>query len=176
MEPEPRQTPLVPGFSYRPATPQSPRKTWTPAGATGNGRSRGATIAHAPLSVEGRRRLVERCKTRPIAHVAAENSKPTASRSAAAPSHANWARWGSTDGASSTPTRAEPGYEWTSAVRSCRQSQIRLPPPHLVDVSDRVCSGLDQEVGEHVGESFGLVLGDEGGRVGDLDQPTRLTE
>ncbi|MFS7873105.1 IS481 family transposase [Streptomyces asiaticus] len=28
--------------------------------------------ANAPLSVEGRRRLVERCKTRPIAHVAAE--------------------------------------------------------------------------------------------------------
>ncbi|GGQ19892.1 hypothetical protein GCM10010279_29680 [Streptomyces mutabilis] len=28
--------------------------------------------ANAPLSIEGRRRLVERCKTRPIAHVAAE--------------------------------------------------------------------------------------------------------
>jgi transposase len=27
---------------------------------------------NAPLSVEGRRRLIERCKTRPIAHVAAE--------------------------------------------------------------------------------------------------------
>lgn len=27
---------------------------------------------NAPLSVEGRRRLVERCRTRPIAHVAAE--------------------------------------------------------------------------------------------------------
>lgn len=30
------------------------------------------THANAPLSVEGRRRLVERCRTRPIAHVAAE--------------------------------------------------------------------------------------------------------
>ncbi|MFB8026878.1 MULTISPECIES: IS481 family transposase [unclassified Streptomyces] len=30
------------------------------------------THANAPLSVEGRRRLIERCKTRPIAHVAAE--------------------------------------------------------------------------------------------------------
>lgn len=30
------------------------------------------THANAPLSFEGRRRLVERCKTRPIAHVAAE--------------------------------------------------------------------------------------------------------
>lgn len=30
------------------------------------------THANAPLSVEGRRRLVERCKSRPIAHVAAE--------------------------------------------------------------------------------------------------------
>jgi transposase len=30
------------------------------------------THANAPLSIEGRRRLVERCKTRPIAHVAAE--------------------------------------------------------------------------------------------------------
>lgn len=28
--------------------------------------------ANAPLTVEGRRRLVERCRTRPIAHVAAE--------------------------------------------------------------------------------------------------------
>lgn len=28
--------------------------------------------ANAPLSIEGRRRLVERCRTRPIAHVAAE--------------------------------------------------------------------------------------------------------
>lgn len=28
--------------------------------------------ANAPLSLEGRRRLIERCKTRPIAHVAAE--------------------------------------------------------------------------------------------------------
>lgn len=27
---------------------------------------------NAPLSVEGRRRLVERCRTRPIAHIAAE--------------------------------------------------------------------------------------------------------
>lgn len=30
------------------------------------------THANAPLSREGRRRLIERCKTRPIAHVAAE--------------------------------------------------------------------------------------------------------
>lgn len=30
------------------------------------------THANAPLSIEGRRRLIERCKTRPIAHVAAE--------------------------------------------------------------------------------------------------------
>jgi transposase len=30
------------------------------------------THAHAPLSVEGCRRFIERCKTRPIAHVAAE--------------------------------------------------------------------------------------------------------
>lgn len=30
------------------------------------------THANAPLSIEGRRRLVERCKTRPIAHVSAE--------------------------------------------------------------------------------------------------------
>lgn len=28
--------------------------------------------ANAPLSLEGRRRLIERCKTRPIAHVAAQ--------------------------------------------------------------------------------------------------------
>lgn len=30
------------------------------------------THANAPLSIEGRRRLVERCESRPIAHVAAE--------------------------------------------------------------------------------------------------------
>jgi transposase len=30
------------------------------------------THANAPLSIEGRRRLIERCRTRPIAHVAAE--------------------------------------------------------------------------------------------------------
>lgn len=30
------------------------------------------THRNAPLSPEGRRRLVERCKSRPIAHVAAE--------------------------------------------------------------------------------------------------------
>jgi transposase len=30
------------------------------------------TDSNAPLSMEGRRRLVERCRTRPIAHVTAE--------------------------------------------------------------------------------------------------------
>ena len=30
------------------------------------------THRNAPLSIEGRRRLVDRCRTRPIAHVAAE--------------------------------------------------------------------------------------------------------
>jgi hypothetical protein len=30
------------------------------------------THHNAPLTIEGRRRLAERCKTRPIAHVAAE--------------------------------------------------------------------------------------------------------
>ncbi len=30
------------------------------------------THANAPLNIEGRRRLVERCRTGPIAHVAAE--------------------------------------------------------------------------------------------------------
>lgn len=40
------------------------------------------THANAPLSIEGRRRLIERCKTRPIAHVAAEMgiSRATASK------------------------------------------------------------------------------------------------
>ncbi len=40
------------------------------------------THANAPLSVEGRRRLVKRCRTRPIAHVAAEMgiSRATASK------------------------------------------------------------------------------------------------
>ncbi|PZF88384.1 hypothetical protein C1I99_26515 [Micromonospora deserti] len=31
------------------------------------------THVNAPLSLEGRRRLVERCRTRPIAHVAARS-------------------------------------------------------------------------------------------------------
>lgn len=30
------------------------------------------THRNAPLTVEGRRRLIQRCKKRPIAHVAAE--------------------------------------------------------------------------------------------------------
>lgn len=30
------------------------------------------THANAPLSFEGRRRLVERCKNRPVAHIASE--------------------------------------------------------------------------------------------------------
>ncbi|MGB5938067.1 MAG: IS481 family transposase [Rhodanobacter sp.] len=43
---------------------------------------RPATHRNAPLTVEGRRRLVERCRTRPIAHVAAEMgiSRATASK------------------------------------------------------------------------------------------------
>lgn len=45
-------------------------------------RSRPSTHANAPLSPEGRRRLVERCRTRPISHVAAEMgiSRATASK------------------------------------------------------------------------------------------------
>lgn len=41
-----------------------------------------STHANAPLSVEGRRRLVQRCQTRPIAHVAAKMgiSRATASK------------------------------------------------------------------------------------------------
>lgn len=37
---------------------------------------------NAPMTIEGRRRLVERCRTRPIAHVAAEMgiSRATASK------------------------------------------------------------------------------------------------
>lgn len=40
------------------------------------------THANVPLSAEGRRRLIERCKTRPIARVAAERgiSRATASK------------------------------------------------------------------------------------------------
>ena len=42
-----------------------------------------ATHANAPLTIEGRLRLVERCRTRPIAHVAREMgiSRATASKS-----------------------------------------------------------------------------------------------
>lgn len=40
------------------------------------------THANSPLTVEGRRRLIERCRTRPLAHVAAEMgiSRATASK------------------------------------------------------------------------------------------------
>jgi transposase-like protein len=40
------------------------------------------THRHAPLTPEGRRRLIERCRTRPVAHVAAEMgiSRATASK------------------------------------------------------------------------------------------------
>jgi len=33
------------------------------------------THAHAPSRAEGRRRLIERCRTRPITHVAAERGR-----------------------------------------------------------------------------------------------------
>ncbi|OXM59015.1 leucine zipper domain-containing protein, partial [Amycolatopsis sp. KNN50.9b] len=48
---------------------------------------------NAPLSVEGRRRLVQRCQTRPIAHVAAEMG---ISRQCASKWVNRWRRYGET--------------------------------------------------------------------------------
>jgi transposase len=48
---------------------------------------------NAPLSLEGRRRLVARCQSRPIAHVAAEMG---ISRQCASKWVNRWRRWGET--------------------------------------------------------------------------------
>lgn len=51
------------------------------------------THTNSPLSIEGRRRLVQRCRTRPIAHVAAEMgiSRACASKgSTGVPSRRGW--------------------------------------------------------------------------------------
>lgn len=49
------------------------------------------THKNAPLTVEGRRRLIERCRTRPIAHVAAEMG---ISRACASKWVNRWRRYG----------------------------------------------------------------------------------
>ncbi|SDZ51973.1 leucine-zipper of insertion element IS481 [Saccharopolyspora shandongensis] len=49
------------------------------------------THTNAPLSIEGRRRLIERCRTRPIAHVAAEMG---ISRACASKWVNRWRRYG----------------------------------------------------------------------------------
>ncbi|TDQ54259.1 transposase IS481 family protein [Actinorugispora endophytica] len=55
--------------------------TSSPSSSIG-GKSRTSSHKNAPLTPEGRKRLVERCRTRPIAHVAAEIgiSRATASK------------------------------------------------------------------------------------------------
>jgi transposase len=62
------------------------------------------THANAPLSVEGRRHLIERCKTRPVAHVAAEMG---VSRACASKWVNRWRRYGNVGllDRSSTPHR-----------------------------------------------------------------------
>lgn len=63
------------------------------------------THANAPLSIEGRRRLIERCRTRPIAHVAAEMG---ISRACASKWVSRWRRHGDAglQDRSSTPHRS----------------------------------------------------------------------
>ncbi|WP_353810454.1 IS481 family transposase [Agromyces sp. SYSU T00194] len=60
--------------------------------------------ANAPLTVEGRRRLVERCRTRPIAHVAAEMGVSRATASKWVNRHRQFGEIGLQD-RSSTPLR-----------------------------------------------------------------------
>lgn len=60
--------------------------------------------ANAPLTVEGRRRLVERCRTRPIAHVVAEMGIPRATASKWVTRHEQFGKLGLLD-RSSTPLR-----------------------------------------------------------------------
>lgn len=60
--------------------------------------------ANAPLAVEGRRRLVERCRTRPTAHVAAEMGISRATASKWVNRHRQFGELGLQD-RSSTPLR-----------------------------------------------------------------------
>lgn len=73
--------------------------------------------ANAPLNIEGRRRLVERCRGRPIAHVAAE----------AGVSRACLSKW-----KNRYDTHGEAGLRDRSSVPRC--SPTRTPP----DVVERV--------------------------------------
>jgi len=52
------------------------------------------THRNAPLSIEGRRRLIQRCQTRPITHVAAEMG---ISRACASKRVNRWRRYGDAD-------------------------------------------------------------------------------
>src|SRR6478609_5144842 len=70
----------------------------------------------------------------------------------------------------------EEGSEVTRAARTpvvdgesagCRAC---VRPPCSAGATDRFCPSSTEEVGECTDESFGLVLGDQGGRVGNLDQ------
>jgi hypothetical protein len=88
--------------------------------------------ANAPLTVEGRRRLVERCRTRPIAHVAAEMGISRACIEAGQPL---------------PPLRgnrpARPFFDTTQPTRRDRRhgrGPNRRPPaqPEVVSVADRV--------------------------------------
>lgn len=73
------------------------------------------TLANAPLNIEGRRRLVERCRSRPIAHVAAE----------AGVSRTCLSKW-----KNRYDTHGERGLLDRSSVRHCSLDQI---PPEIVD-------------------------------------------
>src|SRR5690625_6297938 len=81
--------------------------------------------ANAPLSIEGRRRLVERCKTRPIAHVAAEMG---ISRTCASKWVNRWRRHGDAglQDRSSTPHRSPRSEEHTSELQSRGHLVCRL--------------------------------------------------
>jgi hypothetical protein len=86
------------------------------------------THANAPLSVEGRRRLAERCKTRPIAHVAAATgiSLTTASRWVNRHRHAS--------------RRCGAPHMWSASPPSSESSPTTVPatvPTHSL----RPCSG-----------------------------------
>ncbi len=73
------------------------------------------THANAPLNIEGRRRLVERCRTRPISHVAAE----------AGVSRACLSKW-----KNRYDTHGEAGLRDRPSVPLCSPTQI---PPDVVE-------------------------------------------
>src|ERR1700712_142688 len=89
-----------------------------------NRRNPSVTHGNAPLSVEGRRRLVARCQSRPIAHVAAEMGISRACASKWVNRFRRFGEWGLAD-RSSAPRRqpSATGVEVITAIEALRRTR-----------------------------------------------------